>query len=240
MIKIFICDDDNNDITKARQIIYTTAKEQKIHIEVDAYSCAADIIKIFRQKKELADILILDVDMPEMTGLQLARQLRDAGEEIIIIFLSAHEEFVFKAIEYNPFRYVRKLRIHSELPSALQAAFAVINANGDKEITVKTDDGERRILLSEIIYYEVFGRKIAIYLRNGAEVVTPRTVREMGEIIDKQYFIAIHRNCVVNANYIEEFSNSIIVMKDGQKLIVGRTRLKEVKNSLLSFWGDLV
>jgi len=53
-------------------------------------------------------LLILDIDMPGISGLDLAETLRASNLNLLIIFLSNHEEFVFKAIEFQPFRYIRK------------------------------------------------------------------------------------------------------------------------------------
>jgi DNA-binding LytR/AlgR family response regulator len=203
MIRIAICDDEPLAIEVAKQIAHETAKVAKREIEVDTYQNGTDIINRLLNKKEPLDILMLDIDMPMVTGLEIAEKLRVNDEQVIIIFVSAHEKFVFHAIEYTPFRYIRKNFIKTELPIALQAAFTTIVATEDKEITVKTENGDQRIMISKIIYYEVFGRKLVIYLKNGAEVVTRKTIKEMQTVIPHEHFIALHRSCVVNADFVK-------------------------------------
>jgi DNA-binding LytR/AlgR family response regulator len=177
-----------------------------------------------------------------LSGLEVAEKLRKGGAETIIIFVTAHEQYVFSSLDYQPFHYIRKNHMNTELPIVLKAAFRAIAAKADREITVKTDvDKVRRVAISEIVYYEVFDRKIAIYLNNGAEVVTLRmSIKDMQELIPEKRFILIHRNCVVNADYIKNIGDCSVALDDGNELVVSRARMKVVSEQLLSFWGDLI
>ncbi len=103
-MNIVICDDCEYDALAAKEVIKRTAQELHIKTEFDIYSNAVEVERKLLVKKEPTDILILDIDMPEVSGLELAERLRAENLNLIIIFLSAHEEFVFKAIEFQPFR----------------------------------------------------------------------------------------------------------------------------------------
>ena len=151
-MNIVICDDFESDALAAKEVIKRTAQELHIKTEFDIYSNATEVERKLLMKKEPADILILDIDMPEISGLELAERLRADNEDIIIIFLSAHEEFVFKAIEFQPFRYIRKIRLDAEMPLAIRSAVRVIEKNSDKQIVLNTDDGEMKVMISEIMY----------------------------------------------------------------------------------------
>lgn len=240
MINLAICDDDELALKSASALIALTFKELRREVEIDMYNDANHVFNRLLNKKEPLDILLLDIDMPKMTGLELAEKLRAGGERLIIIFLSAHEKYVFKAIEYTPFRYVRKNFMETELPIALKAAFQAIEANADKIIILKTDNGDFKASLSQIIYYEIENRKIALYLSNGNKIITRKTMDEMRELVPEGYFIALHRACVVNANYIKSVEKSVVTLDNGQKLIMSRPHTKAVKRQLFKFWGDLI
>ena len=127
MLNIAICDDSEEDALTAKKIVKDTLAGLHTANETVCYSSAEDI-----EKKEFLDILVLDIDMPEVSGLELAEELRRNNVNIIIIFLSNHEEFVFRAIEFQPFRYIRKIKINSEMPIAIQSALKLINSQEDK------------------------------------------------------------------------------------------------------------
>jgi len=238
-MNIVICDDCESDALAAKDVIKRTAQELHIKTEFDIYSNATEVEKILFVKKEPADILILDIDMPEISGLELAERIRAENMNLIIIFLSAHEEFVFKAIEFQPFRYIRKMRIKTEMPLAISSAVRVIEANRDKQIILNTDDGEVKVMISEIMYYETEKRKIAIHMKNGITLLLNKKIAEMQDLINKDSFIMIHRSCVVNADYVKNILNGMIVLDNDEKLIVSRPRYQAVKQQLLKVWGEL-
>lgn len=238
-LNIAICDDSKSDAIAARDVILKTAKDLHIKAEVDYYLSAAEVENKLLKKKEPLDILILDIDMPQISGLELAERLRASNLNLLIIFLSNHEEFVFKAIEFQPFRYIRKIKLESEMPLAIRSAAKIIEAKRDKQIVLNTEDGEMRIMISEIMYFQTEKRKISVHLKNGKNILAGKTVSEMIDIINKESFIMIHRSCVVNSDYVNNISNGIVILDNDEKLIVSRTRYKEVKQQLLKLWGEL-
>ncbi|MDR2546131.1 MAG: LytTR family DNA-binding domain-containing protein [Lachnospiraceae bacterium] len=242
MIKIAVCDDDDFSCNRVKDIIAKTAAKVKQSVEIDSYDNALDVEKRIIKKQESLDILILDVDMPIMSGLELSENLRRHDESLLIIFLSAHEKYVFKALEFSPFRYVRKVCMEQELSIALEAAFRYVNIHSDKCVIVKTEDGTERLFLSQIMYYETnIKRQILICLNDKKTITTNRmTIKEMQEKTASEPFILLHRGLVVNARFIKSINQSIIILDDEQKLIISRPQLKEVKQKLLAFWGDLV
>lgn len=238
-MRIIICDDRESDALAAKEVIKRAAQDLHVKTEFDIYSNATEVEKILFVKKEPADILILDIDMPEISGLELAERIRAENMNLIIIFLSAHEEFVFKAIEFQPFRYIRKIRLERELPLAINSAVRVLEASRDKQIFLNTDDGEVKVMISEIMYYETERRKVSVHLKNGITLLVNKKITEIQDMISKDSFIMIHRSCVVNADYVKNILNGIIVLDNDEKLIISRLRYKAVKQQLLKVWGEL-
>lgn len=236
---IGICDDDCQIFDIVKNII----KENLYNVEFYDYTNSADVIEHILMKKEPLDILILDIDMPNFSGFDLAKKLRDSGEELIIIFLTAHEQFVFAAYEYTPFRYIRKNCMNDELPIAVKSALKAISKKLDTGIVLKSEDGEYKIFLADIIYYEFTGRKtrkIIIHLKNGTELAIRKTIKEMSEIITEPYFITLHRSCVVNANYIKNIHDGIVHLDNGEGLPISRGHIKEARRVLAGICGDLI
>lgn len=239
-MQIMICDDCQADAVQAQNVITQAVKNLHVKAEFDYYSKAADVEKRLLQKHEPADILILDIDMPEVSGLELAERLRQEMQELLIIFLSSHEEFVFKAIEFQPFRYIRKLCLEAEMPVAICSAAKILMNRQDKQIIFKTNDGEVKEMHSNVVYVEAAGRKISVHLQNGSHFIANHKISELMELTQSENFIMIHRSCIVNANYIRNISNGILILDNHEKLVISRTRYKEVRQQLLKVWGDLL
>ncbi len=237
---IAICDDCKSDALLARDIVKQSLKDIHVSADIVCYDCAEDIeSKIFKHKESL-DILILDIDMPKVSGLELAEKLRVNNMNLIIMFLTNHDKFVFKAIEFQPFRYIRKICIESEMPLAIQSAVKIIQMQQDKYTLLHTKDGEIQVALSEIMYFEADKRKTSVYLSNGRVLSVYKSITELIEAISSYKFIMIHRCCVVNIDFIKKLKNDIIVLKNSEMLLVSRRKIKEVKQQIMKLWGDKI
>ena len=239
-MNIAICDDIECDALAAREVIRNTLNKLNKEAEIEYYLNAKEIQDKLLKKNEPLDLLILDIDMPDISGLDLAEKLRANNLKLLIIFLSNHEEFVFKAIEFQPFRYIRKIKLETEMPIAIQSAVKVITANSDSQINLNTECGSMRVMMSEIMYYETEKRKIALYLTNGKKLLVNRTITEMQEHIQNEKFIMIHRSCVVNTDHILNIHDNTLILDNDVSLIISRPRYKEVKQKILKMWGTLI
>lgn len=239
-MKIAICDDSELDALAARKVIRNTLNNLNQEAEIEYYLNAEDVQNKLLKRKESLDLLILDIDMPGVSGLELAEKLRASNLRLLIIFLSNHEEFVFKAIEFQPFRYIRKIRLETEMPVAIRSVVKVIAANSDLQITLDTDEGSIRIMMSEIMYYETEKRKVSVILKNGKKLTVNKNITEMQEHIQNEKFIMIHRSCVVNVDHVHNIHDYAVILDNNETLIVSRPRYKAVKQKILKMWGKLI
>ncbi|MCM1271602.1 MAG: LytTR family transcriptional regulator [Ruminococcus flavefaciens] len=154
--------------------------------------------------------------------------------------MSAHEELVFKAIEFQPFRYIRKIRLETETLIAIQAAVNVLEISSDKQIILYTEDGEKAVMISEIMYFEAEKYKTYIYLKNGDCIHARRSIAELHQLINKESFIMIHRSCVVNTDYVKNMQNCLLILKNDEQLLVSRRKFSKVKQQILNIWGELL
>lgn len=238
IINIVVCDDDQDFLDNIQKELFHLANTLNIAIETYLYTDGNKVVDLIYNDKEDFDILFLDIDMPDISGLEVAKKLREKGSDIILIFISAHEQYVFDSIEYNSFRYIRKNRVKKELPVAMRAACSRLAELEDNNIVVKTEYEEVKIKHSDIMYFETAARKVGIHLSNGEVLAVRKTIKELCEELNNEDFIRIHSGCVANAKYIDKFSSYDITLDNGEQLIVSRTRVKNVKTALMNYWGD--
>lgn len=240
MIKIAICDDSERDALFAKNIIKSCLNEIRIPSEVSYYLRPEDIKEKFFIYKESLDVLILDIDMPNITGLELAKELRNNNENVIIIFLTNHDEFVFQAFEFQPFRYIRKMKINTEMPLAISSVVKILELRKDYEIMINCDGEEHVVLMSEIVYIEAEKRKTNIHLNNKKILLSNINLSRIANSIQNEKFLSIHRGCLVNIDYIKTIKNDIILLKNNEELLISRRRLKDVKQQIMKLWGDTI
>lgn len=238
IINIAVCDDEPESLELILKELHRAADKLKITIETFPYADGNRVVDLVLNNKEDLDILFLDIDMPDISGLEVAKKLRGKESDIILIFISSYEQYVFESIEFNPFRYIRKSRIGKELLLAVKAAYLRLQEMKDTYIVVKAEDSEARVRHSDIMYFETAERKIGIHLSNGEVLPVRKTIKELYGELNDENFIRIHSGCVVNAKFIDKFSSYDITLDNGEQLIVSRTRVKNVKTALMDFWGD--
>lgn len=100
-MNIVICDDHESDALASKEVIKQTAQELHIKTEFDIYSNAAEVERKLLVKKEPVDILILDIDMPEISGLELAERLRAENLNLIIIFCRHMKNLYSKQLNFS-------------------------------------------------------------------------------------------------------------------------------------------
>lgn len=147
---IAICDDDEIFLSRLEKQIRAELQQLNVVGEIVSYT---DSEKLLETKLHQTEIFFLDIDMPEVTGMELAAKLEEQNPQAIVIFISNHEEAVFEAIHYKPFRFIRKAYLQAELSEALQS----LKKQKEKRARFITlDVKEQQIVLpvKEIVYIE--------------------------------------------------------------------------------------
>lgn len=238
IINIAVCDDEQESLKMIQNELYKAAVNLNITIEIYSYNSGDTVANLICNNKEHFDILYLDIDMPGMSGLNVAKKIRNVNSDIILIFISAHEQYVFESIEYNPYRYIRKSKMCHEIENSLKAAYNKIISENSGSMVLKIEDGEIRVKYSDIMYFEMNSRRVSIFTNDGQErkLVGRKTIKELYSELDSEEFIQIHSGCIVNAKYINEYSSHDITLDNGTKLIVSRGKIKTVKQTVMRYW----
>ena len=242
MIELIICDDDAMSLNQTRQFQTDRMHLWNEKIEIMTYTDSDTLMKRIRSENEQTDILLLDIDMPDISGLKVAEMIRDEGKDIIVIFLTAHDEFVYMSFQYAPFRYIRKEYMKEELPSAMKAALAKLSAQRSFSICLRTQEGELSVKIADITHFQMENRRICVYMVQGGTYIIWKKLKELKAEIDVRdgSFIYVHSGCVVNLRHVRTLRSGMVVL-DGAKEIeipVSRRRKREVSAVISDYWRD--
>ena len=236
-MKIVICDDDVQVIKQIEKITVHTFAEMQTNFSVSCFENGQTLLTEIQEKDAEVDILLLDIDMPEISGLEVAKILRERSENCILIFISSYESYVFDTFEYNPFRFVRKSRMLQELPIALRAAEGAYQKNKKRCVAVRCAEGEVRIEETEIMYFDMIKRQIRICLADGRVLHTWKTMKELQQELSPERFSKIHSGCVVNLRYVSGYAGCDITLDNGVRLTASRGGIKTFKEELSRYWS---
>lgn len=242
MIHIGVCDDDIQMTEIIENKTNTVFKEMEADedVEIKTYSKGDEVLAFMQQNTKCIDILLLDIDMPGISGLDVAKTLRETNANVIIIFISSHEDYVYDSLQYMPFRYIRKFRINEELPLALRAAYSLYKEDSERHIVIKSDAGERKVSHSEICYLTICKRKLHVHMENNSVIIAWRTIREFLDELNDNAFVRIDSGCAVNMKYIKEYSNKDVTLDNGEHLPASRAGIKLLKGKFSRYWSKRV
>lgn len=237
MINIAVCDDQIYHVKQLvkmiRKICVFKVPEQFDCRAYDGFYSAEDVIDFLKHNR--INILFLDIEMTGMNGFELASVLNREFPEIIIIFVSAYENYVYSAFEYAPFRFLRKTHLEEELEPALLAAIDKLMSL-HKTMIFDTVDGKLELRLADIIYFES-DRNYFLIHHTGRDVYRCRgTVTEVAEQTKDDDFCRIHQAFVVNlANIKRTEGYSNVIMNNGDELPISARRMTEFKKAYMEY-----
>ena len=236
MIRIVICDDDPCfAATLTDELTALAARyEDGMDLKIGPTFTSPELVLSFMEKMEF-DIIFLDIDMPRITGFDLAAKISDKNPKTLIIFVSAYDNFVYQSFAYSPFRFLRKLHLKEELPSAFEKAIERCLSE-TQTLTFNSTDGNVTLRPSDILYFENNKNYYNIYCENGAVYKCRGTIKALEGVCSDKRFFRAHSAYIVNLEHIAETQNSTtVIMKNKTVISVPAPRRTEFKEAYMKF-----
>lgn len=232
MLKVVICDDEENILKEASYIVDKKLTEKQMSYNLQAINDAR--ILLDELKKNTIDVLFLDIDMPYYSGMDIASYISENNLSTILIFVTSHDELVFKTFAYKPFGFLRKTHLTEEIDALIDRLSKELEFRKQELVIAKAGEIVK-IPLNEISYIESEGNYLNI--RTGEEIIRHReTMTNMENELKGKDFIRCHKGYLVNVNHIERMKMSELVVKCGNDdaiLPVGRSYEKDVKKKIM-------
>lgn len=219
-MNIVLCDDNRQELEIIREALEEILAGQKRSAAVETVQSSQELLFDIEDGK-LADIYILDVEMPEPDGLHLAEAIRARSEQPVILFLTAYLNRAAESYSVSALDFIAKPNLRVALPRALDRAFQKIFAAKDAPVTLRGRGESRRVYLSEIVLAKSAGHITEVNLRQGSFVVS-RRIHELFDELRDERFLFIDRGCFLNLDYVRSVGAANAELTTGQKVPVSR------------------
>lgn len=241
MINIAICDDESQYIRKMEDSIQSIMKKEKAEeYAIDVFSSSKALEKKLKEK-QIYHVIFLDINMPEMSGLELAQKIRKRDKEVILVFMTAFLDYAIEGYRLNVLRFLWKDMLEQLLPECMEAVLRRLQWD-KKTITCPFIEGTKEILLTDIGYIESQKHKLKFHLLHNEqkEYLLYDKLDNMDEQLALYGFIRIHKSFLVNSMYIKRISNYRVKLQDGEELPIPREKFRQIKEKYYSLKGDLL
>ncbi len=231
MLLIAVCDDIPLECADIAKQIETILKQSNTDFIIKKFFGGLELI----QSRESFDIIFLDIKMPNINGMELAKQIRKQGRQSLIIFITSASEYVFDAFDVEAFQYLLKPIQTDKLKNVLEKATKKmqIDANIDF-LMISANRQIQKVFLKDILYIESIGRIAKIHCNNG----TLETYEQIGILEDKlsdKFFFRCHKCFLVNLNFVDAFNKTEVRLENGEKIMLAKRRYEDFQKAILSY-----
>jgi len=233
-ITIYICDDNSSYIEEVKQKVEDVLYNLRT-FEISTYYDGKDLIE--QWKKKSADVVLLDIDMPNKSGFEIAKELQNLNKNVLIIFITSHEDMVYQSWEYQPFWFVRKSHLR-DLETVLPRLLVKIDTEYEKENSLYNIVCESKIIqidINKAMYISSFKHDIIVKNNDGTELQARCRIFDVEKQLSKMYFVRVQNGIIVNCRFISRVTSRAVELFNGMTLQIGRDRNEYVKNEFQRF-----
>lgn len=226
-MKIFVCDDELQIMTD----IVKQIKSRCPHCSVEGFVSGNALLTAIDEVG--CDVLFLDIDMPEISGLEVARVLKHNAKRPYLIFVTSHDELVYDSFQFHPFGFVRKNYFNEEIGKILIDCEAELKSQ-QKHFNFQAEGQQVCLKLTDITYFESEGNYLKVFTK-GDHYRFRSTLSAVQNALESSGFIRVHKGFLVNQEAVKILSASQVLLLDGSAIPVGKNYMEASKNQLMRY-----
>ncbi len=234
MINVIICDDNSlflNDL--AQSIERVVGFEHRVFSFESASELLTNTEEAFKSNMSL---LLTDIEMPDINGIELAKKLKEIYPLLQIIFITNYTEYVEKAFDVEPAHYIIKPINDEKLRLALNKAAEQLQKQTKNCLQINTKEKFIRIPYSEIKYIESVGRKAVVYALSKSTAI-PKKLDDLEKLLP-DCFLRVHKSYLININMVEQIKNYKITLFNGDVIPVSKSKYPQTKSRIIDYFGN--
>lgn len=226
--RIALCDDQPQALSLLSALAREWGKARGFALQLACFQGAEALL--FQLSDESYDILLLDIEMPGMDGVSLARKVRLEDGNVQIIFVTGYSDYIAQGYEVEALHYLMKPVDREKLFSVLDRAVEKLRKN-ERPLLLELAGETVRLPLRELRYLEVRRNFVTLHAREEYTVKKPLT--EFEERLDERFF-RTGRSFIVNLMYIQKITRTDIFLTTGEALPLPRGQYEALNRALIA------
>lgn len=218
-MNIAIVEDSKTDLEQLSKIVQTYFSKRQIFRIVDIYSDGESFLE--NHKNKMYDLVFLDIIMGGMTGIEVARKIRESNSNCLIIFISASKEYAIQGFEVRAFDYLLKPITQETFDRTMDLCQNELLKH-IRYIEVKESRTMVKIPLDSILYTDYYNHYIQIHTTNRMIRSYQRFDSFSPLLLCYPQFLCCYRNCIVNMDRITSIDKNDFVMENSERVPIMR------------------
>ncbi len=230
--KIAICDDDSRILERLSLFCREILDKEDIPYELEVFQSADELRRRLNLQQDAYHLLILDIQMNGLTGMELAHSLRDRDDRVSIIFVTAYDDYLVEGYDVQPIHFLLKpvrqevleKAIHTDLKWNFLPKTVALHI-GNKLLHLSIDD---------IYYLESRNHHVIIHQKEDSKTYYI-SLTEIEKQLPSDHFTRCHNSFLINLGRVEEIGRRELLVDNGQQLPVGRMYYRAFQSAFVRY-----
>ena len=232
-ISVLICDDLVEERSHLRKMILSYEQRFGKEFRIEAAGSGQELLALWKPRRW--DLVLLDIYMPELSGIDTARQLRKKDRDCGLIFVTTSREHGIVSYDLRVSDYLTKPILQEDLDRALQW-FIQKHREDLREVVFRSEWDNCEVRLRDICYVEVLSHNMVVHTVNG-DIITRKSMKELSaELADEIGFFRCHQSILVNLAYVVSVGKNCFHMVRGEEVPISARLAQSARRALLQ-WG---
>lgn len=231
MIRVVIIEDEAEQVAKLQNFLERFIKENKEQFQTVFFDAAEPFLNNYYP----CDIIFVDINLPGMTGMELAKWLRERDEVVTLVFITSLAQYALEGYKVDALDFILKPVNYYTFSSMMLKAVRRVKKSRGKEVVLHTMSGIQRINSAQVYYVEVERHHLLYHTEDGVIDVWG-SLSEAEKILPQDCFVRCNSCYLVNLKYASAIENGMVVVGE-DRLAISRAKKKEFMQRMSSYWG---
>lgn len=234
MIRIAIAEDEPQCARLLQEYLQTFEQEYHQELEVTAFPNGAALLEDYRCQY---DLLLLDIEMPQMDGMSTAQRIRRRDPDVVILFITNMAQYAIRGYEVDAVDYILKPVSYFSFSQRLNRAISRIKSRSKHFLVLSVKGGTKKLDVDTLYYVESQGHNLIFHTADGNFTVTG-ALRDLEEKLSCCHFLRCNKGYLVALQHVDGIQNGCAIIH-GEHLLISRARKNEFMEALTNFMSGV-
>ena len=235
-MRIAVCDDDEAQRLLLQKYTKEWARANKLPVEIKLFADGESFWFAWEDDSDY-DLLIFDIEMKRLSGVELATNIRKKDEDIPILFVTGYDSYMAQGFEVAALHYLLK-------PLQKEKLFAVLDkfnknrmkSEKEEKLLFRAENGPLSLPVSKIWYLEARAHQCILYTEDESHILYAAIGEMVSYLCSRPEFVRSHRSYIVNMQHISAIVKPELILDDKRRIPVSRSAEKEVNRAFIEWY----